>query len=593
MNRVRGGGAVREARSERPRRRTRRSPVVLPSQPWDRWPVEPSDPWPVREPGREPVGGAAVGALPQVGRGAARWAPDWPAEPAGHRPGWAGAGLAARRAAVSLVAAAVVAVTALVGVVVSVPLRESVPAPRVLARTGPASSAASASSAAVTAAMGGQAQRALTDLLAARAAALLERDVEAWMAPVSTAAAAADYAGRQRRVFDHLAQVPLATWRWEHVGPAEPLGAERAAALGTVPAGGPARAGGPAGASASGNGAWVAHVVLVYQLEGGGGEVRREQYLTLVPDPATEGEAGADGPQWRLAGDSDGPTAVDLWDLGPVRVARGERVVVIGTGDVEPFVQVTDDAARRVDEVWGEDWPRRTLVEVPATQAELARLLGRDDEAGLEQIAAVTTGESAGGEMATTGDRVVVNPRGFEVLSDVGRRVVMTHELTHVATRASTSVPVPIWLGEGYADWVGYRGSGLARATVAGPVVREVREGRGPAVLATLDDFDPTRGDVDDAYAGSWVVVDLLARQHGEQALTSFYRAVAGAGPVEADLAYAAPARSADDQAATRLDAALRAHFGLDEAGLTRAWREELGRLAAEQEPAAAARPTG
>ena len=51
-------------------------------------------------------------------------------------------------------------------------------------------------------------------------------------------------------------------------------------------------------------------------------------------------------------------------------------------------------------------------------------------------------------------------PRRTACSADFGKQVVLTHETTHVATRADTTAATPLWLSEGYADWVGYRGHG-------------------------------------------------------------------------------------------------------------------------------------
>ena len=42
------------------------------------------------------------------------------------------------------------------------------------------------------------------------------------------------------------------------------------------------------------------------------------------------------------------------------------------------------------------------------------------------------------------GDRVVLNPATFPELSPVGRLVVLTHEMTHVAARAGTGRTLPV-----------------------------------------------------------------------------------------------------------------------------------------------------
>ncbi len=402
---------------------------------------------------------------------------------------------------------------------------------------------------------------ALAALLEARAGALLGRDRDGWMSGVFTGPAAAGFAQRQEAMFDDVAAVPLAEWGWELIGEGPDLSPQRLAALG--------------GQTASRR-PWVAHVALVYRLRGGGGQVRREKYLTVVPTPS--GVRGG----WALADDTDGPTEPDLWDLGPVQVSAGSRSLVLGTGDLTGVAALADTASARVDAVWGRDWPRSTVVEVPASQDQMARLLGRGDASALEQVAAVTTGERLGDEVATTGDRVVVNPRGFSGLTEVGRLVVMTHELAHVATRASTSAPVPAWLSEGYADWLGYREQGLGAATIAAPLVDAVRDGD-PGSLAGLpsaDDFAADGGRAGLAYAGSWVAADLVARRYGEQALTAVYRDVASGAPTPGGTAPSPLASTDERTGAAAADRALRARLGVDTTAFTSAWRQRVTLIA-------------
>lgn len=401
--------------------------------------------------------------------------------------------------------------------------------------------------------------QALDELLAARADAVLRRDRAAWLATVDPAAG--EFAARQAQVLDHLAEVPLADWRYEYAGEGPSLSAERRAVLGPE--------------------AWVARVVLVYRLDTGAGpagagpagaesagsagsagpagtagtvtgEVRREQHLTLVRR----------GDDWFVADDQDGDTAPDLWDLGPVHVVRGQRSLVLGTApvaDLTRYAAETDDAAVRVDAVWGGDWPRTVVVLVPRSQEEMARLLLRDDDAGLEQIAAVTTGEVGLDDPGESADRIVVNPAGFDQLGPLGRRVVLTHEITHVATRATTTQAVPIWLSEGFADHVAYRDTGVAKQVIAQDVLDRVRAGQLPAALPTRLDFDPSHGDIAPAYSGSWLAADLVAVRWGEEALVGLYRTVAAGTPV---------------------DEALTALLGLDEAAFTREWQAYLTQLA-------------
>jgi hypothetical protein len=391
--------------------------------------------------------------------------------------------------------------------------------------------------------------RAVQALLDARATALLARDQRGWDAAVagdgSVSAPARPaleaYRERTRAVFDRLEPVPLGTWSWQVTGSGPALPAERAQQL-------PARS-------------WVARTTLVWSVAGAGDDpVRRQQDITVVPS----------GDGWAVADDADGETVPDLWDLAPVQVVTSPRAVVIGTAarsELDRAAQLTTTAARAVDAVWGTAWPRSTVVEVPADQAQMARLLGRDDDAGLDQIAAVTTGELVGGSGATRGDHVVVNPSGFGKLAPLGQQVVLTHELTHVATRSGATRAVPLWLSEGFADWVGYRGTGLSEQAVAADLAAQVRAGRAPQALPTADDFDPTKtSDVGPSYSSAWLAVTALAQRHGDDAVVRLYRA--------------ASTEPGDDDADAALDAALRSTLGTDRAEVVRLWRAELAGLA-------------
>lgn len=344
-------------------------------------------------------------------------------------------------------------------------------------------------------------QAALDSLLAERADALLDRDREQWLGTVDAESTA--FAARQAQVFDNLEQVPFNNIRFEFAGNGPSLDEDRTKQVGPD--------------------AWVARVVTVFRLaEADDADVRREQYLTLV---------NRDG-AWLLADDTDGGASANIWDLGPVNVVRGERTLVLGTAETAALEEISalgDEAAKQVDEVWGSQWPRKVVVLVPRDQTEMATLLMRTDETGLDQIAAVTTGE-VGSDQSSSADRVIVNPSGFGRLEAVGRDVVLTHEFTHVATRATGSSEVPIWLSEGFADYVAYQQTDLSRREVAGDVLSLVAEGKGPTALASEADFDPATGDIAPAYSSSWLATEMIARQWSEADLVELYRTVDGVG---------------------------------------------------------------
>ncbi|MFI6987300.1 hypothetical protein ACI2LC_20600 [Nonomuraea wenchangensis] len=215
-----------------------------------------------------------------------------------------------------------------------------------------------------------------------------------------------------------------------------------------------------------------------------------------------------------------------LWPGESVTV-RGTRSVVIGrpapiTSSAEPassvslveLARLADTAALRVGAVLGK--PVRPLVIVPASAAEAARLAGTGPIDGLAALA--------------DGDRVLVVPEVFARLNPTGRDVVLAHELTHVAAGTDR---LPVWLYEGFADYVGYRDSGLPVRTAAAELADEVRAGRlpgelpGPAAFAA-DGSDPAR--LARAYQESWLACRFLADRFGEETLVRLYREAQVAG---------------------------------------------------------------
>ncbi|CAM5400541.1 hypothetical protein SGRIM128S_09041 [Streptomyces griseomycini] len=112
-----------------------------------------------------------------------------------------------------------------------------------------------------------------------------------------------------------------------------------------------------------------------------------------------------------------------------------------------------------------------------------------------------------------------------------GRQVVLTHETTHVATRAHTTAATPLWLCEGYADWVGYRGAGRAPGGRARSCRTRCVGGRCPEGLPDDGDFGPpvTRT----GWRGPRGRLDGLPDDRGpwgEERLGAFYRAVGAHG---------------------------------------------------------------
>ena len=378
-------------------------------------------------------------------------------------------------------------------------------------------------------------------LLSARVAAVNSGNKNAWMATVDLHASG--FRGRQSVVFDDLAKLRLGHFSYGSVQPAAALSVARVAAVGPN--------------------AWAALVSGSYSLEGYDRAPQSfDATYTLVR------RAGG----WRIADDSDGATAMQMWDLPGLRVIRGKSGIVIGNAPesrMRDYSAITDRAVRGVSRVWGTDWSSHVVIVTPKTNEEFARLLLRSSDKGLDQVAAITQGVIEPGKRAQ-GDRVVINPKAFTALQSLGRQVVITHELTHVAARSSTTSAAPIWLTEGMADYVGYSGLGLPRERVASELLGLVRVGKAPKALPTEVDFDPSKSKIATSYSGAWLAVSRLVDLYGQSKVVEFYRAVGTTRPGGAEQP------SPDAAAASSFPRS----FGVSEAQFVDGWRSYLTTLA-------------
>ncbi len=205
--------------------------------------------------------------------------------------------------------------------------------------------------------------------------------------------------------------------------------------------------------------------------------------------------------------------------LAEVRALWGDRAGVVGgesslvagrlapAGRLDDLAREADAAGRRVAAVLRR--PVRPLVLVPDSAAEAARLAGVASVDGLAAVA--------------DDGRVIVVPELFARLTPTGRAVVLTHELTHVAAGTGG---LPIWLYEGFADYVAYRDAGLPVPVAAAELAAEVRAGRVPRGLPGPADFS-LQGDgvrLARAYQEAWLACRFLAGHRGERTLVRLYR---------------------------------------------------------------------
>ncbi|GAA2383315.1 hypothetical protein [Nonomuraea africana] len=206
------------------------------------------------------------------------------------------------------------------------------------------------------------------------------------------------------------------------------------------------------------------------------------------------------------------PEARGLWESG-VTFAYGTRSLALGhhapAALLRDLAARADAAGRTVTAVLRR--AVRPVVVVPATTAEAAALAGTGSVEGLAALA------SEG--------RVIVVPGAFARLTPVGRDVVLAHELTHVA---AGTYGRPVWLREGFADYVGYLGSGLDVHVAAAELAAEVRSGRAATRLPADGDFAPGSPRLAQVYQESWLACRLIATRYGERALAALYDRAAG-----------------------------------------------------------------
>lgn len=346
-------------------------------------------------------------------------------------------------------------------------------------------------------------------MLTRRADALVGKNRAGFLDTVE--AADPQFRGMQSAWFDNQAAVPFDSWTFTLTDSA--AGAVPAVAKSLV--------------HQLAAGSFTSSVEVSYRITGYDNAPQRyEKILVFVPERG----------RWLIAGTFD-PTGQtphrELWDVGRVQVlttAHGMVLGLVSTDALRMYAAEIDREVPLVDAVWKHPWSHQVLIEVTRTEDEMATLLGGAPSA-YRQLAAVTRGELGTEEGASAADRIIVNPKAYGELSDVGRRVIMGHEITHVAARASTQSWTPRWLAEGMADFVGYRDSGLSTDVIAQELAADVRRGVLPDALPEDSSFAATDPDLAQAYEMSWLACRMIAERYGgPDSLVAFYRAVGASG---------------------------------------------------------------
>jgi hypothetical protein len=248
----------------------------------------------------------------------------------------------------------------------------------------------------------------------------------------------------------------------------------------------------------------------------------------------------------RLAGDTDladagGTSWRGPWDFGRLVVVTGARSLVLGhpadRSRLPAIADTVDAAVPDVSDVWGTDWTQNVAVLVPDSAAELTAAVGASSSI-TAQVAAVAVSDGTDPVSgAVYGQRLIVEPASLTQLSALGRRILYTHEITHIAAARATSDVEPHWLVEGFADYVSNLHSGQSVATIAAELRADVRAGKVPDALPAAADFE-TASTAAQAYEESWLACRLIAARVGPAGLVRFYKLV-GSTPGDGEQALA------------------------------------------------------
>ncbi len=306
-----------------------------------------------------------------------------------------------------------------------------------------------------------------------------------------------------------------------------------------------------------GAGARLVQTEVSWSVPGDPFPARQLGWLTLVP---------GDDDRLRVVATTDRPTTpsapppTPLWLLEPLGRTTGSRSTVLGgrSVDLPAWTGILDRAARavtqRVPRQVRPRWNGRLVAELPSNERLVEQVLGAapDSRRG---IAAITWPESTAS--ATAPLRIVVNPAPVQHVATLGLDVLATHEATHVATRSPLS-SAPLWLVEGYADWVAYDTWPAAVEPALEPLLAEVAAGRAPSGLPADADFDAGSPDLALRYAEAWTACRFVAENRGAATLGALYAAAQHA----------------------EVEDALTTVLGQSRAAFVRAWRADLVRQA-------------
>ncbi|GAA2732662.1 hypothetical protein [Actinocorallia aurantiaca] len=313
-------------------------------------------------------------------------------------------------------------------------------------------------------------------LLEARSRAVLERDAARFLATVHPDEPG--FRARQEELFTALARLPFDGWR-ESVEKIEGS---------------------------------LATLRLAYRYRGfDTSDVVHTTYLEV---------GRADGRTLVTGDGGDRRDAPEIWADPDAEAVKGRSGLVVGTGPLKQVAAQLDRSVPAVSAVVGDGWARRAVALLPGDADRAEELAGGQSLDGIVAVATVTRNADGSPGQA----RILISPESWPKLSPLGRRVVLTHELTHVAMESAGDARTPLWLVEGFADHVAYLDAGTPPASAARELAAEVRKGRLPSGLPSREDFATGSPRLSQAYQEAWLACRMIAERYGGDRLLRLYR---------------------------------------------------------------------
>ena len=150
----------------------------------------------------------------------------------------------------------------------------------------------------------------------------------------------------------------------------------------------------------------------------------------------------------------------EIWDSGQVRTVRGARTLIVHHPGQEELaarlLRVADRAYTQVGAAWTGRWERKAVILVPATRTRPSW----SAPATCRGWPPWPPPRSVGQDRKVLGNRIVVNTSNVDGYDGLNLQVLITHEMTHVATQASATACRCCW-SRGSPAWAALKPVGL------------------------------------------------------------------------------------------------------------------------------------